>query len=1026
MIGGATWAALRVSAARLRARPLRPALVVSGVALAFAMVVAVVGGSLVARQQALRQGLASLPADSRGFRVDRFGLPLEERAYRREDRAVRRVLGTLAAGQARRVVFFRQLRVHGRLVEIAAVDRLSEILELQRGRLPRACTSAACEVVAIGGSPARLAEGDVRLDLVGSAQLRDRNLFGYISAAGSSPAAPPLLLLAPSVEALLRYPALSPYYRVYSWLSPLQAERLHTWQIPRTLAAESRAQNSLYAADSAFRLSSPDEELLTADHRGRVAARRLMLVGGETSALLLGFAVIAAIGLRRGLASERRRLLARGARRWQSWLTLGAEVGAMTLVGALAGIGGGAAVVAAIAAAAGQPAGAILAHSLLAPWTIAALLAGAVAVTLVLAATTFTRDEETGRRRVQLVDVAALGAAVAVAVGLSRGALDPEHVTSGNTVLLLVLPALVCFVAAVVLARLLGPAMRFGERLTRHRALSLRLGVLALARAPSRTVVSCAFIAVALGLALFAAAYRATLARGAADQAAFQVPLDYSLTESSKLVLPLDAAPLRAYAATAPGARAYPVVRIGATTPGTGTAVLSPTVLGVPSGAVRRMHWRSDYSRLSRNEIARRLAAQGEPALEGVTLRPGTHLLSTTARVRGAAVVVRLAVLDGRGRISFVRLGRPRTRAAELSARIGNDRPVRLLGLELALPEAEAFTLAHQVAEGEVAIVPSGELDLGPLLDRGRELTEWQGWRLSTGGDVLAHGGGARVRYAFQDTGRHLVLRQPQRTDDAPLPVVVSPEIARAAGGVGGTTTLDLQDTQLEARVVGIASRFPSVPADTGPFVLADEAWLSTAIDSNAPGEGTPREVWIDAPGDGGRAGAALSRPPFAGLDVASRAAEEDRLASDPLAHATAVALGAAGLLALLLAVLGFWVGVVSELQDEKSDFFDLEAQGLPPAAMRRQLRLRGAILLVVGLAGGLALAAVLSRLVVSLIRVSATTGVPEPPLRLDPDWLAGGLGVVALLTAALLVAEGASLASFRGARPERASWSLE
>ena len=72
--------------------------------------------------------------------------------------------------------------------------------------------------------------------------------------------------------------------------------------------------------------------------------------------------------------------------------------------------------------------------------------------------------------------------------------------------LLLILPALVCFVVAVVLARLLGPAMRATERLTRHRSLSLRLGVLALARAPSRTVVSCAFIAVALGLALFAVA----------------------------------------------------------------------------------------------------------------------------------------------------------------------------------------------------------------------------------------------------------------------------------------------------------------------------------------------------------------------------------------------------------------------------------------------------------------------------------------------------------------------------------------
>jgi len=173
-------------------------------------------------------------------------------------------------------------------------------------------------------------------------------------------------------------------------------------------------------------------------------------------------------------------------------------------------------------------------------------------------------------------------------------------------------------------------------------------------------------------------------------------------------------------------------------------------------------------------------------------------------------------------------------------------------------------------------------------------------------------------------------------------------------------------------------------------------------------------------------AGQALRRPPFAGLVVDSRAAIERRLAGDPLAHATAIALGAAGLVALVLAVLGFWVGVASELHDEKSDFFDLEAQGLPPADMRRQLRMRGVILLVVGFAGGLALAVLLSRLVVSLIRVSGTTGVPEPPLRLDPDWLVAGLGIAALMLAALLVAEAASLAAFRGNRPERASWSLE
>jgi FtsX-like permease family len=1025
-MGGATWAALRVSAARLRARPLRPVLVVAGVGLAFAMVVSVVGGSLVARQQALRRGLAELPASTRGFRVDRFGPPMTQSNYVHEDRTVRRTLGTLAAGAVRRVVFFRQLRVAGRLVEIAAVDRPAEILRLRSGRLPRTCTSARCEVVAIGTGPPRLVEGDIRLNLVGSAQLRDPTLFSYISAAATEgPAAAPLLLLAPRLEDLQTLPSLHPYYRVYSWLSPLRAERLHTWDIQRTLAAESRAQNTLYNADFAFRLSSPDDELLSADHRGKVASRRLMLVGGETSALLLGFAIIAAIGLRRGLASERRRLLARGARRWQAWLTLSAEVGAMTLVGGVLGVAAGAAVVSIIAGAAGQPVGAILAHALLSAGTLGALLGGVAGVTLILAATTLTRDDEANRRRIQLIDVAALGAGVTIAVGLSRGALDPDSVSGGNIVLLLILPALVCFVISVVLARLLGPAMRVGERLTRHRSLSLRLGVLALARAPSRTVVSCTFIAVALGLALFAAAYRATLARGDADQAAFQVPLDYTVSEGSKLVMPLDAASLRSFAATAPGARAYGVVRISATTPGTGAAVISPTVLGLPADAIRRLHWRSDFSSLPLRTIARKLAAQGEPRQAGVTLAPGPRTVSTTARLRGAGLVAWLVVGNGRGRISLLRLGRVPTKKGTLSTRVPAAYS-RVLGLQLALPENEEFTLAHRNAEGEVAVVPSGEVDFGPLVTGGRVVTDWHEWTLSTGGDVLSRDGGVRVRFSFPDTGLRLVLRPVQPTDDELMPVVASPDIARAAGGVGGTTLLDFQDTRINARVVGIATRMPSIPADLGPFVLADAAWLSTAINSNAPGEGSPNEVWISAPGDRGDAGETLSRPPFSSLLVASRSVEEAKLAGDPLAHATAVALGAAGLVALVLAVLGFWVGVVSELHDEKSDFFDLEAQGLAPADMRRQLRMRGVILLVVGTLGGLGLAVLLSRLVVSLIRVSATTGVPEPPLRLDPDWLVGGLGIAALLLAALLVAEGASLASFRGSRPERASWSLE
>jgi hypothetical protein len=349
-----------------------------------------------------------------------------------------------------------------------------------------------------------------------------------------------------------------------------------------------------------------------------------------------------------------------------------------------------------------------------------------------------------------------------------------------------------------------------------------------------------------------------------------------------------------------------------------------------------------------------------------------------------------------------------------------------VLAIQLALPDSEAFMLAHDEAEGSVAAAPSGDITVGPLRTRGRVLTDWRDWTLSTGGDVLPRGDGATIRYAFPDTGAHLIFRPAQPTDGQVMPVVVSPDIARGAGGVGATTVLDFQDAQIDARIVGVASRLPSVPADSGAFVLADAAWLSTAVDASAPGQGTPNEVWISTPGGGSAAREALRRPPFSALVVQSRAAIQQRLAGDPLAHATAVALGTAGLVALVLAVLGFWVGVASELHDEKSDFFDLEAQGLPPADMRRQLRMRGLIMLVLGFAGGLALALLLSRLVVSLIRVSGATGVPEPPLRLDPDWLVAGLGIAALMVAALLVVEVASLAAFRGSRPERASWSLE
>jgi hypothetical protein len=813
--------------------------------------------------------------------------------------------------------------------------------------------------------------------------------------------------------------ALNLFYRVYSWVTPLRASRLRTWDVGRVLAAESRAQQTLEAADGEFRLSGPDSALLDADRRGKIAVKRLALIGGETSALLLGFAAIAAIGLRRGISSERRRLWARGARRWQIWFALGGEIGAMTLAGALLGLAIGAVVVVAIADASGFPAGAILEHSLLNGTILTALAVGWVVITLLVGLTTAAEDREAPRRRIGVVDVAALGAAATIAVALSRGALNPESVASGNTVLLLILPALVCFVVAVVLARLLAPAMRAAERLTRDRSISFRLAVLALVRAPSRTVVSCAFVAVALGLALFAASYRATLDRGAADHAAFEVPLDFTVSEGSKLVRPLDAASLARYERLGGGARAYGVLRASATTPGSGSSVLSPVVFGIPADAVRRLHWRSDFSALSPQAIAQRLAPNGEPRLTTVPLPAGATTVSLPARARGAALDVRLVVRDNRGRSTVLPLGVLSKRPAILSAHIPRG-TTELLGLQLMLPANEQFFAFHR--EAQLTTVPGGELVLGALRAGRRLVTTWRGWAFPPG-SVARRRGRVQLTYAFQDTGAKFVFRPKQQTDGRSMPVIASADVARAAGGIGGRTVLDFQNSTVPGRVVGVATRLPTV--GSGPFVLADAGWLSTAIDANAPGEGRLNEVWLSAPRDRTTA-AALRRPPFSSLLVASRTAIEHRLATDPLAHATALALAAGGILALVLATLGFWVAIVSHLRDERSDFFDLEAQGVPPASLRAQLRTRGVILLTVGLVGGIVLAALLSRMVVSLVRVAATTALPEPPLRLDSAWLLSGLGTLALTVLTLLVVEGTSLAAFRSARPERASWSLE
>ncbi len=1012
-------APVSVAGARLRARPGRALLVVAGVAAAVAALAGVVGGSLVAQDKTLQRQIGALPSSERSFRVDSFGLPVGM-SYAAADKQVQTALAPLTAQAPYRLTSFRTLNIDGELVRLAALDGLASTARLVSGRWPSECTPARCEVVQVGsGGSASLDSGGIHLVRVGFADVPAAGVFGESLSTASDVAQQrhTYLLLANGAAAFERLPAFADLFRTYSWIAPLDPAHLHIWQVGGILAGESGVQAVLERDGDTYQLTGPDAALLSARQDGHVASERMVIVGGEISALLLGFALVAAIGLRRGVWNESRRLSQRGARRTQVWLAVTTEIGTMALAGAVVGLVAGTLAVIAVSHAAGLPTGSILGHSLETA-TGVAVVVGAWAIASVAIVVAVRAPERRRGRGIRILDVAAIGAAAAVVIGVSSGKVSAGSLSapSGERLLFTLLPGLVCFVAAVAAGRLLGPVMRLFERWTRNAGTAVHLAFLVLARAPARTVAIVGFLLVSIGLALFAVSYRATLADGARDEAAYSVPLDYTLTEGPQLVLPLAAAPMSRYDSLAPGTAAYPILRRSASVAGSGATIISPTVLGVPAAALAKLHWRSDYSSLSPAAIAKRVGAGGPASLRGLSMPAGARTLGMTVHVKGIPVQFSLVGQDGAGNLVSMPLGTRAPGTWKLTAHVPAGIE-KLIGLEVAISPLTQHELAHGVAEGAASVVPAGSALLGPLTAGGTPVTDWSGWLARDGGSL----NGKLLNYAFL-AGQTVVVRRPQVTDGQPLAALVSPNVAGTTP-VGGTIELNFQTTQLPVRIVGIASRFPDSDDEGQGFIVVDESRLSTALSADAPGTATPDELWVSGPKS---LASRLARPPFSSLQVLSRRGLQEQLASDPLARGITLTLTAAGLIAVLLAAVGFWLMLVSDARDERGELFDLEAQGVPPATLRKQLRVRSLVLVAFGVLGGLVLGLILARLVVSVISVSAETTDPNPPLRYDPDWTSMLVGLAALAAVVLALIELTARHALRGDTPSRASWSLE
>ncbi|HZC31044.1 MAG TPA: FtsX-like permease family protein, partial [Gaiellaceae bacterium] len=820
------------------------------------------------------------------------------------------------------------------------------------------------------------------LHVVGRATFRaGAPLSAYFAAAGEHR---PPILLADGVLPFTRTPLPDGplIARTYGWIVPVEPGSIHDWELPTLGARIDRAQSQLEERSDIYSVSAPTDTLDAIRATSRVAGERLLILGGDAAVLLLGFAVLASTRMRRDQRAVRTRLTWFGARRSQMLLVAATEVAGITIVASVVGwiVGAGAGTL--LAHHLGSPGGLVVEHSIFTVRAFGVAVALAAVTGLVMLAAVRTESIAFGGLRVNVADVAALGALGAVLLALARGKADTNALaaSNGTGVFVLLLPGLVLFVLAVAAARLLSPLLRLLELVGRHGTPALRLALLSLARSPGRVLLSVVFFVLSIGVALFAISYRATLERGETEQAKYAVPAPYVLQEDlQKLVTVQQAAPQLAHAT--------PVLRdMGFITVNRG---IDFTILALPARSLARIDgWRGDFSSQTPAHLGTLLAPPVTPALRGVDLPSAATHVTLPLTIKGDRVGVGADVLDRRGDftlLSFGELGRGThapTVALPPAARGG-----RIVALRLTFPQTASFVAGHRESGTTLTV---NDTSVGTLtVDR-----RFAGW-IGTNG---VHVHGTTLRYDVNRAADSIV-RPREPLEDAPVPVVVSPAIAKAAGA-SGLVPLHVEDITVEGRIVGVARYFPSV---SGDLVVADlPTWLAAA-NTAAPGTATASELWVDS-----------STPPHVpSLTVTSQRATAAASRADPLARGSLTLLAAAAAVALALAIVGVLMSVVGDRHDESGELFDMSAQGATPADLRRHLVLRALSVAAVGIAGGLAAGAIVSALVVSIVTVTAGAGTPLPPLQLVFDW---PLVAVALA----VVAAGSTVAALAGARSAR------
>ena len=339
----------------------------------------------------------------------------------------------------------------------------------------------------------------------------------------------------------------------------------------------------------------------------------------------------------------------------------------------------------------------------------------------------------------------------------------------------------------------------------------------------------------------------------------------------------------------------------------------------------------------------------------------------------------------------------------------------RLVGFRLAQPAEVSARAEHHIGEGTTSLAARAIdvtlLRVHVVTAGGRSVVvELPVDELRSANATVAAGPDGAVRVTGSLLGLAILVTPAGPGVQQPLNAIMDPVTASAA--VDGVVAVETSSGTLHVHPTVVVNRFPGVGAR---FAIFDIATLQPALDLLQPSAGTANEVWLaaDTPAHERLLATALTDPGFDPIEVDVRSARQDALATDPLSVATLLILSASALVAIVLGACAVLFGAAADASDDRPLLRMLALERVEGGRLLRMVAGKsfGAVCLAIPL--GLIAGRWLLQIATRIVAVSATSGRPNPPLRLAVPWLS-----VTALSLALVV--GLGMAAVAGASSAR------